>query len=274
MISKELIDIQSGEAGGVSVEILHYAPTNSISTVLMVPSLGRPGEDFEELARYLYERKYQILIVQPPGHGASTYPKSFVSLNEMARYCECVRAALAVHKEIHCLGHAFGNRLIRCYASDFSDNIKSVILIACGGIIAPLANVHDKLLKCFEQLPKKELVANIKAIFFAKGNNVTQHWSEHWNGLTALYQGEALKRTDVLDWWTAGNAPILTIQPAQDVIAVKANALALVDSVGDRCKIYELANAGHAALPEQPAVINKVVENWLREGWLSIQRGY
>ena len=66
------------------------------------------------------------------------------------------------------------------------------------------------------------------------------------------------------EWWTAGSAPVLLIQGLEDAIAPPENARLLQQEIGDRVKVVELADAGHALLPERPAAIADAILDFLR----------
>ena len=56
---------------------------------------------------------------------------------------------------------------------------------------------------------------------------------------------------------------MLAVQPADDRLAVPANADALAEAVGDRVEVVVIPNAGHALLPEQPEAVAETVIGWL-----------
>jgi pimeloyl-ACP methyl ester carboxylesterase len=67
------------------------------------------------------------------------------------------------------------------------------------------------------------------------------------------------------EWWSAGKAPVLVIQAAEDRVAPPENADKLLKENPDRVQVRVLKHAGHAMLPEQPQLIGEIVINWLRE---------
>ena len=60
---------------------------------------------------------------------------------------------------------------------------------------------------------------------------------------------------------------MLAVQPADDMLAVPANADALVEAVGDRVEVVVIPKAGHALLPEQPEAVADTVIGWLDRRW-------
>ena len=58
--------------------------------------------------------------------------------------------------------------------------------------------------------------------------------------------------------------PLLVLQATEDAVAPAENAVALQKEYGDRVKVVEIPNAGHAMLPEQPELIAKTIIAWLK----------
>ncbi|HJL89633.1 MAG TPA: alpha/beta hydrolase [Acidimicrobiales bacterium] len=65
-------------------------------------------------------------------------------------------------------------------------------------------------------------------------------------------------------WWKAGSADVLVLQPADDVVALPANADDIVERLGERATLVAAADAGHALLPEQPEAVADALLSWLR----------
>ena len=79
----------------------------------------------------------------------------------------------------------------------------------------------------------------------------------------ASLQVQATGSLDIAHWWEAGTAPVLVVQPADDVIAIAANALDIVERLGDRARLVTIPDAGHALLPEQPTATLTAILGWL-----------
>jgi pimeloyl-ACP methyl ester carboxylesterase len=76
-------------------------------------------------------------------------------------------------------------------------------------------------------------------------------------------QKHALNRTDPGVWLTAGTAPVLVVQAADDAVAVPANSEHLINALGDRGRLVTIERAGHALLPEQPQQVLDAIVSWL-----------
>jgi pimeloyl-ACP methyl ester carboxylesterase len=134
-------------------------------------------------------------------------------------------------------------------------------------MVPPAAADQDALLRCFDTtLGADDRLAAIRQAFFAPGNDASV-WLDGWDAVLAEAQGAAGRAVPREAWWDGGVAPILVIQGADDVIAPPANAAALATAHPDRVRVTTLPNAGHAALPEQPAAIATAILAWLGPHW-------
>ncbi len=165
----------------------------------------------------------------------------------------------------HVVGHALGNRVVRCLATDRPDLVRTVTLLAAGGMVQPTAAIREALTRCFRlDLPDAERLDAVQAAFFAPGNDASV-WREGWWPGAAAMQSKANRATPVEDWWEAGSAPLLVIQGLDDATAPVANGYALKDRLGDRVELVDITDAGHALLPEQPFAIERAVLAFLAQ---------
>lgn len=248
-------------ADGVS--IAYRVRGTAADTAVLVPSLGRGGSDFDALARALSLAGFRTVAVDPRGVGASEGPLEGLTLHDMAADIAAVIAALD-GAPVHMVGHAFGNRVARCLAADRPDLVRSVTLIAAGGLIPPEPAVMAALARCFQlDLPEDERLEAVRTAFFAPRSDPTV-WRDGWWPDAAASQSAATRATELDDWWEAGSAPLLVIQGLDDRIAAPANGHALRDKLGGRVRVVDLPNAGHALLPEQPQAIADAIIAFLR----------
>src|SRR5262245_5861917 len=70
------------EHEAVRIEVLAHG---SGPLVVMIPSLGRPAGDFDDLSGHLAAAGYRALRPQPRGIGASSGPMSGITLHDYAR---------------------------------------------------------------------------------------------------------------------------------------------------------------------------------------------
>jgi len=248
-----------GPAGPVQVR--------SIGTghaVVMLPSLGRGASDFEDLAQRLAAKGYRAVAPEPRGIGGSTGSLEGVSMGDLADDAVAVIKALGLVPAT-VVGHAFGNRLARLVATRQPDLVSGVVLLACGGQVRPALEHMAALRRVFDTgASPEEHLAAVDMAFFAPGNDPSV-WTGGWFPAVAQLQGRAVEADDPSVWWTAGSADVLVVQPADDVVALPANAHDIVERLGGRATLVNVADAGHALLPEQPVVVADAVLRWLGE---------
>jgi S-formylglutathione hydrolase len=222
-------------------------------TVVMVPSLGRTGLDFGTLASQLDAAGYQAVSVDPRGLDGLGLDGE-LTLHDLAADVAAGIDALGTGA-VHLVGHALGNRISRTVTADRPDLVASLTLLAAGGLVAPDESVHASLLACFDlESPDSVHRAHIANAFFAT-DEVPPEWVAGWHPSVAGAQGRAVGATDRDDWW-GGRAPAtLVIQGLQDRVAVPENGRRYVADLGESATLVEIDGAGHALLPEQPALV-------------------
>ena len=102
-------------------------------TVVMVPSLGRDVEDFDELAETLAHDGYRTAALSPRGIGGSTGPLEGLTLRDLAGDVAAVIDALDAVSGASDRPRLrqSGGALHRC--ASFPDSVRSVTILAAGG---------------------------------------------------------------------------------------------------------------------------------------------
>jgi pimeloyl-ACP methyl ester carboxylesterase len=98
---------------------------------------------------------------------------------------------------------------------------------------------------------------------FAPGNDARgwlQGWYPQWR---AAYR-EASRQPPRESWFDRCNAPLLDLQGAQDPWRPPATRGELADALGAKATVREIADAGHALVPEQPQAIARAIADWVR----------
>lgn len=250
------------ERNGVAIEALI---DGSGPLVVMIPSLGRPAEDFDDLARRLNAAGYATACVQPRGLGRSKGPTTGLSMADLAGDATLVIEGLGGGPAI-LIGHAFGQRVARMLATLRPDLVKGVVMLAAGGKVPIPDRAREALLGCFDpNLPAEKHLEHVGYAFFAPGNN-SAVWRTGWHPEVARMQRAATqglagagRATSTVTWWGGGNARILVIQGLQDTVALPENGRLLKAEFGDRVELIEIDGAGHALLPEKPEAIASAV---------------
>lgn len=232
---------------------------SSGEAVLMHPSLGRPASDFDDLATRIASHGYRTLAIDPRGIGASTGSLDDLSLEDCALDVARVAEEAGLDR-VHLVGHAFGNRVVRCLATIRPELVLSVTLLGAGGRFEGDPTAREALLRCFGPAePADEHLGAVRAAFFAPGSDASV-WAGGWHADVATAQGRAARGQPVDEWWDGGTAPMLVVQGLDDRVAPPENGRALA-SERPNVTLVEVAGAGHALLPEQPdAVAAAVIE--------------
>jgi len=256
MVMSQIVMVSTDD-GPIEVHVCGEGPL-----VVMLPSLGRGAVDFDRLAGDVAAAGYRVACPEPRGLGASAVSDREETLATLAADVAAVIAELSDAPAV-VVGHAYGNRIARMTATNHPELVESLVLLACGGFIPITEEMGVAMRTIFDprNSPEVRLDAVARA-FFAPGNDASV-WADGWYGSLARAQEQATVSTPVGDWWAGGTAPMLAVQPADDQLAVPANADALVEAVGDRVEVVVIPNAGHALLPEQPETVANVVIGWL-----------
>lgn len=247
------------DGGEVDVRVIGDGPL-----VVLIPSLGRGAADFDALAAGLADGGYHAAMLEPRGIGGTTAPLDDLSMGVLADdVAAVIRAVGGDGARAHVVGHAFGNRVARMAATEYPGLVQSVVLLACGGAVRPHPDDAAALRAVFDvDLDPEAHLAAVAQAFFAPGNDASV-WVDGWHPVVAFFQGIATDSLDAAHWWDAGTAPVLVVQPDQDVIAVPANAHDIVERLGARARLVTVPDAGHALLPEQPLATLRAVLDWL-----------
>ncbi|MHB8685257.1 MAG: alpha/beta fold hydrolase, partial [Dehalococcoidia bacterium] len=116
--------------------------------VVLLPSLGRGADDFDDLSRRLAEAGFTAVAMDCRGVGESTGTTDRLTLHDYASDVALVIERVA-GAPAHVVGHAFGNRVARCVAADHPALVRSVTLLAAGGQVEPDAEAWRALARVF-----------------------------------------------------------------------------------------------------------------------------
>jgi len=255
--------IVSGVTPGVEVEALIEGAGPD---VVLLPSAGRGAEDFAELQAALTAAGYRSLAVNYRGAGQSRGPERELSLRDVVDDVASVITQLC-EGPVHVVGHALGNTVARATASYRPDLARSVTAMPCGGHnlaahpVAPEVMAHFP--RCHDHsLSREERLISLGIVFFAPGNDASS-WLEGW-WPAASWVGQAMQQSNPEDWQRGGDVPMLIIQPLDDAMLSREAGLEFARSLGPRATYVEVAQCGHAILPEQPQLIAEHLVQFLR----------
>ena len=232
--------------------------------LVMLPSSSRDSEDFDDVAAALAQAGLRVLRPQPRGTGRSTGPLDGLTLHDyaadVAAVIEYANAGPAI-----VLGHAFGQWVARTLAADRGDLVRGVVLAAAAAKTTP-PHLRAALSHCVDvTLPEAERRAALRLAFFAPGHEPTTDWLSGWHQAASVSQRAASAATPQAEWWTAGTAPVLDLQGADDPWRPRSTVDDFRRDLGaDRVTVVVLPDCSHAMMPEQPEAVVREVLAWIR----------
>jgi len=230
--------------------------------VVLLANAGCSTGYFDHLARALVTGGFQTISINMRGVGGSCGSLDGATLHDLAGDVAGVIRAISCGPA-HLVGHAFGNRIARCLAVDQPPLVRSVTLLAAGGLIAPPTGPIGTHFRNATQakMNGSDCVTVLGARWLSPASDPkilaqVECWPAVHLALLATSRGMALE-----DWWSAGTAPLLVIQGLDDEAAPPGNGHALREQFGERVRVIDLPRAGHfLPLEQSEAVTHAVAE--------------
>ena len=247
--------------GEVQIDLI---AEGSGTLLVLLPSSSRDSGDFDHVAAAFAQAGWRVLRPQPRGMGRSAGPLDGLTLHDYARDVAAVieqqRAGPAV-----VLGHAFGQWIARTLATDRPDLVRGVVLAAAAAK-SNQPELREALAKCVDTgLPEVERRAALRFAFFAPGQEPPPEWLSGWHPAASKSQRAASAATPQQEWRTAGTAPVLDLQGAQDPWRPRRTVDDFRRDLGwERVTVRVIPNCSHAMFPEQPEDLVREVLDWLR----------
>jgi pimeloyl-ACP methyl ester carboxylesterase len=247
--------------GDVRIEVLRQGAG---PLVVLLPSLGRGAEDFDEIAVRLAGAGFRVLRPQPRGIGASHGPLTGITLHDYAN------DVAAVIEDAHggpalVVGHAFGNRVARLLATVRPDLVRAVALVAANVGRNPSPPKVREAIKASANLslPDEARLAALQFAFFAPGHDA-HAWLEGWHPDVLAAERIAGDKTPRTEDYAAGHAPVLYLQPDHDPLGHVEDARAYKRALGDRVTVVVIQQASHAVVTEQPDAVAQELIKYAR----------
>lgn len=216
--------------------------------VLLSGRGGAPTERLLPLASALADAGFSVVAVNPRGVGGSRGPTRGLTLHDLAGDVAAVIRHFGA--SAHVVGAALGNRVARCLATDSPELVRSVVLLAAGGLLPPV--------------PKHEREARAAGAgaddFRDPILTAEASWPE-----AGRSHARAAAATPLAEWWSGGEAQILVVQGLEDVIAVPENGRRLKAEHPERVRLVEVERAGHGVVDDRADVAIPAVLSFLRE---------
>lgn len=229
----------------------------------LLASYARSASDFNELVLALNAAGYRTLTLQARGVEGSELPSMRPSLFDYASDLAAAFDAERVVRPVVLVGHAYGNRIARAFASRYPQRVDSLVLLAAGDG-APPPDTRDAIMTVMLRIwPEATRRRALQQAFFAPANTAPDYWSSGWYPRAGLAQGYATANTPSSEWSGGGSAPMLILQPEHDAAAAEG-AATLLHRFPQRVRVIELPAAGHAILPEQPVRVRDAILQHLK----------
>ena len=248
------------ERGDIRIE---YDAQGRGPLVVLLPSLGRGAEDFDAIRPRLAHAS-RVITPQPRGIGGSRGPMTGVTLHDYARDIAGVIENEGGGPAL-VAGHAFGNFVARTTATDRPDLVRGVALLGATHVWPVPPDVRESIMKSSDlSLPEAERIKYLKHAFFAPSSD-PRVWLAGWHPEVKKAQRIATDATPQAEWWQAGSAPILDVQPENDVMIPPESRSRYRDELGARVSVVRIPNAGHALLPEQPDAVAQALLRFVEQ---------
>lgn len=235
--------------------------------IILLPAGGTEASSFNDFTPLLNKAGYKTVVTNRRGIAGSKGPLDDLTLHDLANDVAGVIQMLG-ENPVHVLGWAFGNRVARCLAEDHPHLIKTIILLAAGGKVPPdpESSKHFTVLRSPNSSREERLEA-LKFLYFSPLTDmetVIRAFKGHktWPKATQAHS-KASQVTPLMDWWNAGQVPLLVIQGLDDKSAVPENGHILKKDNKDRVKLVSIEEAGHFMIYEQPKKVADEIISYL-----------
>ena len=230
--------------------------------VVLLPSLARDSEDYDEVAEGLAAAGFRALRPQPRGIGFSTGPLDGITLHDLARDVAEVIKVLGGGSAV-VVGHAYGNWVARMTAVDYPTLVRGVVIAAAASKVYPAELSAAVTTAGDPGRPEAERLAALRYAFFAPGNDPTV-WLAGWFPQVRASQRAAAAAVPQALWWSGGTVPLLDLQAEADPFKPPDKRNEMKDEFGARVTIAVVPGASHALIPEQPRAVVDALVGWIR----------
>jgi pimeloyl-ACP methyl ester carboxylesterase len=231
--------------------------------LVLLANAGCSTGYFDHLARVLVTGGFQTISINMRGVGGSRGSLDGATLHDLTGDVAGVIKAIGCGP-VHLVGHAFGNRIARCLAVDQPPRVRSVTLLAAGGLIGPSTPLGTGFRNATQaKMNGSDCVTTLGARWLSPASDPkVLEQVECWPAVHIAHLASG-RNVPLEYWWSAGTAPLLVIQELDDEAAPPENGHALREQWGERVRFVDLPDAGHFLLLEQPQAVARAVSEFL-----------
>jgi pimeloyl-ACP methyl ester carboxylesterase len=234
---------------------IEYFSQGQGEAVVLLPGGSFTVGYMEGLSQALAEAGYRAVRINFRGAGKSIGPGTGVTLHTLAADVAGVIQALNLGPA-NVAGHAFGNRVARMLAADNPELVRSVVLLAAGGKVAPKPPAQQALVTIFNPAASEPEVMQAMTYLVGKGEDVGKAWQilrPCRAPEAAGIERTAAESTPLSAWWSpAGQQKYLVLQGTDDQAAPPENGELLKQELGARVTLVPFPGAGHLMLVTEP----------------------
>jgi pimeloyl-ACP methyl ester carboxylesterase len=232
--------------------------------VVLLANAGCSTGYFDHLASAAVAGGFQTISINMRSVGGSRGSLDGATLHDLAGDVADVIKAIGCGT-VHLVGHAFGNRIARCLAVDQPPLVRSVTLLAAGGLIGPSTPLGTSFRNATQaKMNGSDCVTTLGARWLSPASDPkVLEQVECWPAVLIAHLATS-RDVPLEHWWSAGTAPLLVIQGLDDEAAPPGNGHALREQLGERVRVVDLPHAGHFLLLEQPEAVARAMSEFLK----------
>ena len=232
--------------------------------VVLLANAGCSVGYFDYLAGMLATRGFQAVSINIRGvAGSRGSLDDGTTLHDLAGDVAGVIEAIGAGPA-HLIGHAFGNRIARCLAVDQPPLVRTVTLLAAGGLVGPSTPAGAPFRNAKQaKMNGSDCVTVLGARWLSPASDPRiLEGVECWPAIFLAHLATS-RNIPLEHWWRGGNARLLVIQGLDDEVAPPGNGHRLREQVGERVRVVDLPRAGHFLLLERPEAVVQAVSEFL-----------
>jgi pimeloyl-ACP methyl ester carboxylesterase len=247
-------------------EIVYYLAGEG-PTICLLPSTGRGGLDFIELADELIKAGFKVILPNPRGIGGSKGSLEGINFHDLA--ADVIATIKAEGGSAIIAGHAYGCWIARTIAADYPDRIKGLVFIAAGAgkFATKLTDAINTAAS--NEASKEQRIAALRLAFFAPSSD-PEPWLKGWHKDVIAAQRKAREATEPASWQHSGNAPILDIVALQDPFRPPQTYQDYTEAFVGRVTQKTVDHASHALPDEHPKQVACHIINWSKNHHINI----
>jgi 3-oxoadipate enol-lactonase len=247
------------------------------SPIVFWPSLLMTGDMWHAVADDLVAH-WQVVLVDPPGQGGSQPLSDMFTFGDCARCVVDILDGLGIDRA-HFVGNSWGGMIGATFAATYPERIGRAVLMNC---TAGRASVRQKvqfamLLRLAQWhgeigplLTRSVLKAFLGPTTFRERPDVVAQVRSAMTSVNVASVSWAVKsvvpaRPDQRALLAGITTPVLVVGGAEDVTFPPREAIAMADAIPNS-SIRVLDGVAHLAGLEDPALVSRLVEEFLTEG--------